>query len=152
MSMLIALALLQAAPAAAACPPLPAGYAGWREVPAAPTELGAPLAVGMRTAEALTAAEKVRYLTKPDRAVTGSGSTARLTVPAAGNYAIVATEPIWIDVVQFGTRLTSATHRMGVPCTGMRKTVVFPLAAGEAVIQLWGGKAARVDLMVVPEH
>lgn len=70
----------------------------------------------------------------------------------AGNYTISLSEALWVDVVQDGKILKPTAFSGATDCAGIRKTMHFDLAAQPVVIQLSGGKADRVNLLLSPTH
>mgnify|MGYP004504414909 CR=1 FL=1 len=71
-----------------------------------------------------------------------------LTIRRAGRYEIGLSEPAWIDLVQRGDRLESATHRHGPACSGIAKIVGFDLRPGRYWMQLSEAKDRRVSVMI----
>ncbi|MDB5629235.1 MAG: hypothetical protein JWQ51_1575 [Tardiphaga sp.] len=65
-----------------------------------------------------------------------------------GLYAVSLSEALWIDVVQDGKRLKPVAFSGATDCAGLRKTMRFELTAQPLTIQLSGGKADRVNLLL----
>jgi len=138
---------------------LPVQWAGWAEsvtplkAATAPADAGkAALAVGKRYSITLAPAKGVRMAVEtsdaeaPPNAQKGILS---LRIPADGDYWIGSTQGLWIDVVSQGTIVTSTDHGPGPNCASVRKSVQFPLKAGEAFIQLSDNNGPNADIIVV---
>ncbi|HEX4272840.1 MAG TPA: hypothetical protein VHZ32_15725, partial [Rhizomicrobium sp.] len=54
----------------------------------------------------------------------------------------------WIDVLKDGAAVTSGVHGPGPACSGIRKTVQFPLQPGRYVIQISANAGDSVPVMV----
>ena len=72
-----------------------------------------------------------------------------LRIPADGYYWVAASKGVWIDVVSQGAIVTSSDHGPGPDCASVRKSVQFPLKAGEAFLQLSDNSDPSVDILVV---
>ena len=129
----------------AVLPALPPAMAGWSArtplaAAASPAGLApATLAAGRGVDASLRPAEAVSYAVAPGRPA-GPGARAgllALAVAEPGTYAVGLSSAAWIDVVDArGAPVASTAHGRGPPCSGMRKVVDFPLAAGRYVVQL----------------
>jgi hypothetical protein len=69
-------------------------------------------------------------------------------VPKNGKYRVVTDEGMRIDVVAGGTIAESVAFGRGPACSG--KFVDFDLAAGDAVLQLYGAPYETVTVLVLP--
>ena len=138
-----------AAAAAESCPPgppsLPPALAGWASraplaAAASPAAAGsASLALGRGVDAALRPSAEVAFAAAPGRPVRPGerAGLLALPVPAAGTYAVGLSSAAWIDVVDAaGAAVASTAHGHGPPCSGVRKTVDFPLSPGRYTIQL----------------
>ena len=92
----------------------------------------------------------VRYAVRPERPIApGSyGGIATFTVARPSIYRVTLGAGMWIDVVQGGKAIASATHRHGPPCSGIRKIVDFRLLPGRYLLQVSGGKEPDVTVMI----
>ena len=70
----------------------------------------------------------------------------------AGLYTVSLSEALWVDVVQDGKPLKPVAFSGATDCAGIRKTMRFELAAQPVTIQLSGGKADRVNLLLSHAH
>lgn len=70
----------------------------------------------------------------------------------AGLYAVSLSDALWIDVVQDGKALTPVAFSGATDCAGIRKTIRFELTTQPVTIQLSGGKADRVNLLLSQAH
>ena len=71
---------------------------------------------------------------------------------AAGLYTVSLSEALWVDVVQDGKMLKPVAFSGATDCAGIRKTMRFELTAQPMTIQLSGGKADRVNLLLSHAH
>ena len=84
---------------------------------------------------------------KPGGSVSYSGLFA-FAVPQAGNYAVALSTAAWIDVLEDGKALEPLSFGHGPECTTIRKMVVYPLQAGQHVLQISGSGAETATLLV----
>ena len=84
---------------------------------------------------------------KPGGSVSYSGLFA-FTVPQAGNYTVALSTAAWIDVIEDGKALEPLSFGHGPECTTIRKMVVYPLKAGQHVLQIAGSGAETAKLLV----
>ena len=84
---------------------------------------------------------------KPGGSVSYSGVFA-FTVPQAGNYTVALSTAAWIDVIEDGKALEPLSFGHGPECTTIRKMVVYPLKAGQHVLQIAGSGAETTKLLV----
>lgn len=68
----------------------------------------------------------------------------------AGKYTVTVSDYAWVDVVQNGSYLKAADHSSIRGCDGVRKSMKFDLAAGDAVIQLSGVAGNAIKMAVLP--
>jgi hypothetical protein len=134
--------------APANCPadakPLPAALSGWTDkvsLDAAGEAAGlnsAALMPGKAVTVSLRHTREVQYITQPEK-LGGSvayGGLLMLNVKNAGTYQVNLSSGAWIDVLKDGAAVMSGAHAPGPACSGIRKTVQFPLQPGRYVIQL----------------
>ncbi len=167
MRMLVILPLLLAAPLPAQHAPeacksisdanLPLAFAGWAaagmEVVAAdgataayPTiEVAVPATVRLHPHGRVRLNQPPAQARAPDDAHAGMVMVA---VPAAGQWRVSASTPVWIDVIAPGGPVQSAAHGRMAPCTSIRKVVAFDLQPGRHMIQLSGNPGRTLKLMV----
>ena len=70
-------------------------------------------------------------------------------IAVAGIYQITLSDDAWIDVIQDGKEVRSSAFSGQKDCPGVRKSVRFSLAAGQATVQISGAAAdsVRIDLL-----
>lgn len=142
-------ATAQMAPAPVCTAPVapPAAFASWvRPVSLAD---GGTLAIGQATTLSLGTAPVFAVPPGHAPAAGSFGGTLRFTVAVAGTYRIGLGSGVWIDVIRDGKPIASVAHDHGPACSPVRKIVDFALTPGSYALQLSGGKAASVDVMVV---
>lgn len=136
-------------------PAFPAGFGGWST--RAPLSAGASprtapvLAIGRGadlTLHPLAQVAPVARWGKPPAADAAAG-LAMFQVAHAGTYRVALGTPTWVDVVRAGTALPAQAHGHGPACTGIRKIVDFRLKPGRYVLQLSGGGATTVPVLIV---
>ena len=88
---------------------------------------------------------------KPGGSVSYSGLFA-FTVPQAGNYTVALSTAAWIDVIEDGKALEPLSFGHGPECTTIRKMVVYPLKAGQHVLQIAGSGAETATLLVARQR
>lgn len=136
---------------------LPAEFAGWSSrsaMMAAKDFSGLPAAaVGIGTAvdAALTPTGDVRYVAAPEKAggLASYGGLFSFTVESTGTYRVALGSAAWIDVLKGEAAVASTAHGHGPDCSGIRKVVDFPLAAGSYTLQIAGSAAPSLPLMIV---
>lgn len=102
---------------------------------------------------ALQPSEQAKLPKPPERAPkpgTFSGFTTLAAIPAAGSYSVSLSVYGWVDVVQNGAFLKPKGFSGVTGCDGIRKTMIFDLAAGPAVIQISGVTEPAVNVAVAP--
>lgn len=67
-----------------------------------------------------------------------------------GNYQLTLSDDAWIDVLQGGREVRSSAASTVTSCPGIRKSVRFPLATGDATVQISGAKANSVKIDFLP--
>jgi len=162
------LALLLATPALAQemqhapanCPadakPLPAALSAWTDkasLDAADNPAGlnaAALAPGKAVTVNLHHTREVQYISKPEKpgGSVAYGGLLMLDIKNAGTYQVNLSSGAWIDLLKGGATVMSGAHAPGPACSGIRKTVQFPLQPGRYVIQLSANGDPTVAVMV----
>ncbi|WP_237152488.1 hypothetical protein [Oryzibacter oryziterrae] len=153
------LAAEEAAPQPA-CPStpvaLPPDLASW-QTPVSIGAAGAPAALAvaeLKLGTAVTATmaptPSVTYVHQPAKpgGSVSFGGMLSITIPADGTYRIALSNRSWIDLLEGDAVIDSIGHKPGPDCSGMRKTVDFPLKAGPHVIQLGAGDTPTVTVLV----
>ncbi|HEX4766434.1 MAG TPA: hypothetical protein VH414_09170 [Lichenihabitans sp.] len=69
---------------------------------------------------------------------------------APGTYEITLSEEAWIDVLQGGKEIRSRGFSGQADCPGVRKSVKFPLQAGDATVQISGVRSDSIRVDVLP--
>ena len=163
-SLLVALALLGAAPAWAAEEPSGCDKFKWgiereRAALTAPDRLklasGAELAAMPSQAVilALRSPAEAKLPTPPERAPkdgTFAGFASIKSAPKAGLYSISLSAGGWLDVVQDGHFLKPKAFSGATDCDGIRKTMKYELSASPFVLQVSGTKEDSVSIAVLP--
>ena len=164
-SLLVALALLGAAPAWAAEEPSGCDKFKWpieRERAALTAPDRAQACVGRRTrgtcpARAVTLAlrspAEAKLPTPPERAPkdgTFAGFASVKTAPKAGLYTVSLSAGGWVDVVQDGHFLKPKAFSGATDCDGIRKTMKYELSASPFVLQVSGTKEDSVSIAILP--
>lgn len=93
---------------------------------------------------------EVSYVTQPDKpgGSVASGGLLSVSIAAAGTYQVNLSSGAWIDLLQDGKPVLSTAHAPGPACTGIRKTVQFPLQPGRYVLQLSANADPVIQVMV----
>jgi hypothetical protein len=163
-SLLVALALLGAAPAWAAEEPSGCDKFKWgiereRAALTAPDRLklasGAELAALPPHAVilALRSPAEAKLPTPPERAPkdgTFAGFASIKTAPKAGLYSFSLSAGGWVDVVQDGHSLKPKAFSGATDCDGIRKTMKYELSASPFVLQVSGTKEDSVSIAILP--
>lgn len=76
------------------------------------------------------------------------GGLLQLNVKNVGTYQVNLSSGAWIDLLKDGTAVMSGAHAPGPACSGIRKTVQFPLQPGRYVIQLSANGDPTIAVMV----
>jgi hypothetical protein len=87
---------------------------------------------------------------KPGGSVSYSG-VFHFNIETVGNYAVALGTAAWIDVVEDGKAVEPLSFGHGPECTTIRKMVIFPLKAGEHLLQIAGNGAATAKVMVAKQ-
>jgi hypothetical protein len=137
----------------AAPPPALAGWSSKQDLAAAAKEDGlasAALNVNHGATVALHPTREVAYITQPDKpgGSVAHGGLLGVTIASAGTYQINLSSGAWIDLVRDGKSVLSTAHAPGPACTGIRKTVQFPLQPGKYVLQISANVDPAIDVMV----
>jgi hypothetical protein len=163
-SLLVALALLGAAPAWAAEEPSGCDKFKWgieRERAALTAPERITLASGAELAAlppqavilALRSPAEAKLPTPPERAPkdgTFAGFASIKSAPKAGLYSISLSSGGWLDVVQDGHFLKPKAFSGATDCDGIRKTMKYELSASPFVLQVSGTKEDSVSIAVLP--
>ncbi|MBZ9743013.1 MULTISPECIES: hypothetical protein [unclassified Mesorhizobium] len=117
--------------------------------PSAPS--GAALAVGAAADLALVPIDKAGFAVPPERAPAEGtfGAVASVAVPPDGAIQISLSGEAWIDVIQDGKAVKSSGYSGVKTCPGIRKSVRFKLASGEATVQFSGAKKESLKVAVL---
>jgi len=93
---------------------------------------------------------EVSYVTQPDKpgGSVASGGLLAVSIATAGTYQVNLSSGAWIDLLQDGKAVISTAHAPGPACTGIRKTVQFPLQPGRYVLQLSANADPIIQVMV----
>ena len=162
--LLIALALLGAAPAFAAEEPSGCDKFKWgiereRAALTAPdrvklasgSDVSVPPTTGITLA--LLPPADAKLLSPPERAPkdgTLAGFASFKTAPKAGLYTISLSAGAWIDVVQDGHFLKPRAFSGATDCEGIRKTMKYELAASPFVLQISGTPEQAISIAILP--
>jgi len=162
--LLIALALLGAAPAFAAEEPSGCDKFKWgiereRAALTAPdrVKLASGSDVSVLPSTAITLAllppADAKLPSPPERAPkdgTLAGFASFRTAPKAGLYTISLSAGAWIDVVQDGHFLKPRAFSGATDCEGIRKTMKYELAASPFVLQISGAPEQAISIAILP--
>ena len=164
-SLLVALALLGAAPAWAAEEPSGCDKFKWgieREraaltAPRLKLASGAELAVlpAQAVILALRSPAEAKLPMPPERAPkdgTFAGFAIIKTAPKAGLYSISLSSGGWVDVVQDGHFLKPKAFSGATDCDGIRKTMKYELSAAPFVLQVSGAREKAVSVAILPSE
>jgi len=146
--------------APANCPadakPLPASLSAWTDkasLSAAGDAAGlnaAALMPGKAVTVSLRHTREVQYVVQPEKpgGSVAYGGLLMLDVKAAGTYQVNLSSGAWIDMLKDGAAVMSGAHAPGPACSGIRKTVQFPLQPGRYVIQLSANGDPTIAVLV----
>ena len=111
-------------------------------------ELAAVPSTGMTLS--LTTPAEARLPTPPERAPKEGTFAGFISFKSAkaGIYTVSMPAGAWIDLVQDGKSVLSTAHAPGPACTGIRKTVQFPLQPGKYVLQISGNADPSIAVMI----
>ncbi len=147
---------MQAAPKCTemvAPPPALAGWTGKADITSASKADGlaqAALTIDHGANVTLHPTREVSYVTQPDKpgGSVASGGLLAVSIATAGTYQVNLGSGAWIDLLQNGKAVLSTAHAPGPACTGIRKTVQFPLQPGRYVLQLSANADPTIHVMV----
>jgi hypothetical protein len=93
---------------------------------------------------------EVQYISQPEKpgGSVAYGGLLMLDIKNAGTYQINLSAGAWIDLLKDGAAVMSGAHAPGPACSGIRKTVQFPLQPGCYVIQLSANGDPTIAVMV----
>ena len=97
--------------------------------------------------------DEVAFERPPTRAPRAGTFGAVLKTPplaVGGTYQITLSDDVWIDVVQGGRELKPKAVTGGADCPGVRKSLRFDFAAGQATVEISGSPASSVKVDVLP--
>ncbi len=137
----------------AAPPPALSGWTGKQDITAAAKEdalSSAALTVGRGANVTLHPTREVTYINQPDKpgGSVAHGGLLAVNIAGAGTYQINLSSGAWIDLVRDGKNVLSTAHAPGPACTGIRKTVQFPLEPGHYVLQISANADPTIAVMV----
>lgn len=135
---------------------LPAELKGWTAKAPVTAATGveglakAALTPGQAYLATLPATPAVTYLVQPEKpgGSVSHGGLFALIVPAAGAYVVALGTAAWIDLLQDGAPVRSASHGRGPACSTLRKMVAFDLQPGRYVVQVSANGPAELPIMV----
>jgi hypothetical protein len=146
--------------APANCPadakPLSAALSAWSDktsLDAAGSAAGldaAALAPGRAATVNLHHTREVQYIIQPEKpgGSVAYGGLLMLDIKRAGTYQVNLSSGAWIDLLKDGAAVMSGAHAPGPACSGIRKTVQFPLQPGRYVIQVSANGDPTIAVMV----
>jgi hypothetical protein len=165
-ALLVALALLGAAPAWAAEEPSGCDKFKWnieheRAALTAPDrvkltsggELAALPSTGMTIA--LRPPAEAKLPTPPERAPkegTFAGFASFKNPPKAGLYTVSLSAGGWVDVMQDGHFLKPKAFSGATDCEGIRKTMKYELSASPLLLQISGTKEDSISIAILPSE
>ena len=134
-------------------PPALAGWSNQARITAATKEDGlsaAALTIGHGARVTLAGTREVSYITQPDKpgGSVAHGGLLSVTIDKPGTYQVNLSSGAWIDLVRDGKSVLSTAHAPGPACTGIRKTVQFPLQPGRYVLQISAESNTTMLVMV----
>jgi len=134
-------------------PPALAGWTSKQDVSSASKADGLPraaLTIDRGATVALHPTREVSYVAQPDKpgGSVASGGLLSVSIATAGTYQVNLSSGAWIDLLQDGKAVLSTAHAPGPACTGIRKTVQFPLQPGRYVLQLSANADPIIQVMV----
>jgi hypothetical protein len=147
---------MRPAPKCDAMAPPPPALSGWsnkEDIAAAAKADGlsaASLTVNHAATVALRPTRDVSFVTQPDKpgGSVAHGGLLAVVIDKAGTYQINLSSGAWIDLVKDGKSVLSTAHAPGPACTGIRKTVQFPLEPGRYVLQISANADPTITVMV----
>src|ERR1700743_2685124 len=147
---------MQARPKCDAIVAPPATLSGWtakKDVTAADKAAGlmqASLTVDHGANVTLHPTGEVAYVTQPEKpgGKVAHGGLLAVSIAQAGTYQVNLSSGAWIDLLKDGAAVMSAAHAPGPACTGIGKTVQFPLQPGNYVLQISANADPAIQVMV----
>ena len=147
---------MRAQPKCDAVVPPPPALAGWSskaDVAAAAKadDLStAGLTVNRAATVALHPTREISFITQPDKpgGSVAHGGLLAIAIDKAGTYQVNLSTGAWIDLVKDGKSVLSTAHAPGPACTGIRKTVQFPLQPGKYVLQISANADPTIAVMI----
>jgi hypothetical protein len=144
---------------AAACTAMvapPSALAGWSaKTPVTSADKSDGLAAaaikpGKSVLVALHPTREVGYVMQPEKpgGSVAKGGLLALDVADAGTYQVSLDSGAWLDVLKDGAPAMSSAHAPGPACTGIKKTVQFPLQPGRYVIQISANADPNIQVLV----
>ena len=99
---------------------------------------------------ALHPTREVSYIAQPEKpgGSAQTGGMLAVTITTAGTYQVNLSSGAWIDLLKDGAAVISSAHAPGPACTGIRKTVQFPLQPGRYVLQISANADPTIQVMV----
>ena len=93
---------------------------------------------------------EISFITQPDKpgGSVAHGGMAGVSIAATGTYQVNLNSGAWIDLFKDGKLVESSAHAPGPACTGIRKTVQFPLTPGQYVLQISANADPEIAVMV----
>ena len=103
-------------------------------------------------AYAVTLAKDVKLPVAPERPPKPDSFAAVLTAPRLepGLYQITLSAEAWVDVAENGKLVKSSDFSSQRDCSGVRKSVRFPLGAGPATIEISNVGADKIMFAISP--
>jgi hypothetical protein len=134
----------------------PPALAGWTDKQAVTSAIKvdglsqAALTVDRGADVALHPTRDVSYVTQPDKpgGSVASGGLLAVSIASAGTYQINLSSGAWIDLLKDGKAVMSSAHAPGPACTGIRKTVQFPLQPSQYALQISANADPAIQVMV----
>ena len=112
------------------------------------------LKVGTLTELALKPQSDVQFAAPPERPAKPPkplAGLAQFNVPTTGRYRVTVDVPLWLDAVSASTVIPSGTFNGWHECTLFRKSVEYPLQAGQVVtLQFSGAATDLVKVLIEP--
>lgn len=109
------------------------------------------LVIGRAVEATLLPTGDVGFVSPPERPGSADRHSGMFSfdVAEAGSYRVALGGGGWIDVLENGKSVTSSGHGKGLACTGIGKTVTFPLQAGRHVLQIAGSDKPVTGVLIV---
>ena len=134
-------------------PPALSGWSSKADVAAATKTDGlsaAALSVNHAATVTLHPTREISFITQPDKpgGSVAHGGLLDIAIDKAGTYQVNLSSGAWIDLVKDGKSVLSTAHAPGPACTGIRKTVQFPLQPGHYVLQISANADPTIAVMI----